>query len=663
MQDKLDIIIPISIDIDWPKKDEIIRDIIEQYQNYGFARFALAAPCGGWRSVGYPPREFYTKTANLFKEVKQAVSKYGIECGWWITLTLKAGKTEGFQSMVKLDGSEHPFAICPLDQDFKARFSADVAHFAKIAKPTFIITEDDFSLSAAMGCYCDKHIERFNTQYGYSFTREELVSLFDSKTEQSFEVLRGWRETAKESLVEFAKAMRSELDKESPEIPMGYMQAGNADKDGDCTVAISQALAGENHTPFSRLYGASYCGIKAREIPHMIYHMLYSKQHINCDFKYYLEADTFPHTRFYSAACQMIATMASVFSYGFDGATFQTQQLLDDANEETAYGKAFAKERACLEAASQAVKGCNLWGVKIGYDPFWYTADRVEPEGKPLWIKPVSRFGIPHTTLESEVAFMDCVWTKHAPESEVLEALSKTLFIDSQAAAELIKRGFGEYIGISLLGDVSKMGKNMWDLGAREVIKEEFCKTRGKNMTSPWMLAPLGNGTLPYIELKDPKCEIISELYSYEKKLISPAMTRFKNKLGGTVVVMGLSLNKNGSQALYNYRRKRLLQELLISECDDFALVLDAPDVMIVENRAQNPAQKGFREMLTVINLCEDTLDEVKIHTPSSLRDIKKIKMLNKKGEWKNADYTLTSDGFVLNYELNYCSPLFLTIE
>lgn len=662
MKKEFDIIIPISLDIDWPTKESVISDILEQNKNYGFTRFALASPCGGWRAIGYPKKEFYIENAKLFKEIKEELELYGIECGWWITLTLKSGKTEGFRSMIKADGSEHPFANCPLCEEFKNRFCDDVADFVKIAKPYFVITEDDFSLSAAQGCYCKEHIKAFNERFGYKYTREELAALFDSKTDYSFEVLRKWREVAKDSLVAFAAAMREAVDKVSPEVPMGYMQAGSADKDGDCTVAISKALAGERHTPFSRLYGASYCGIKSREIPYMLYHMLYSKQHIDCDFKYYLEADTFPHTRFYSASCQMISVMATVFSYGFDGATFQTQQLLDDPNEETAYGKAFAKMRDRFVAVSEAVEGCSLCGVNIPYDPFWYSADSVNTGWNPLWIKPVSRFGIPHTTLESDVVFADEVWAKHMPEAEILKALSKTLFIDGATANWLVKRGFGEYVGIKLGDDVADVGNNRWDLGAREVIKDEFCKTKGRNMTSPWMFAPLGNGKLSKITLTNPESEIISELYSYDKRLISPAMTRLKNSLGGTVIVMGLTINCNESQALYNYRRKALLQSLIINECDKFVLIKDAPDVMVVENKAENPEHKGFRELLTIINLCEDALDEVAVYLPPDLREVKSVKILNKNAVWQNADYILSEDGIILNHELDYCKPTFLKI-
>ena len=38
MKDNLDIIIPVSIDIDWPTKENVINDILEQHEKYGFTR-------------------------------------------------------------------------------------------------------------------------------------------------------------------------------------------------------------------------------------------------------------------------------------------------------------------------------------------------------------------------------------------------------------------------------------------------------------------------------------------------------------------------------------------------------------------------------------------------------------------------------------------------
>ena len=69
LKDELDVIIPISIDLDWPTVPEVIEEIREQHRRYGFYRFALACPCGGWRYKGFPPESFYRERAEFFRAV------------------------------------------------------------------------------------------------------------------------------------------------------------------------------------------------------------------------------------------------------------------------------------------------------------------------------------------------------------------------------------------------------------------------------------------------------------------------------------------------------------------------------------------------------------------------------------------------------------------
>jgi len=662
----LDIIVPVALDLDWPTKESIVSDILEQREKYGITQFVLTAPGASWRRIGYPPKSFFVEKAEVFNEVKKELSVYNdIEIGWWIGVTFKSGPSEDFQRIVKANGQEHPFSNCPLCDNFAKRFSEDVATFAKIAKPAFIITEDDFSLSAAMGCYCSLHIDEFNKRYGYTFTREELVKVLGERTPEAIEVIKKWRELAKDSQAEFAAKIRRELDKESPEIPMGYMQAGYVDRDGECTEAISRALAGPNHTPFSRIYGADYGGIQSRYIPLMLFHLLYSKEHIGENFKFLLEADTFPHIRFFSAAKHMMATMSAAFSYGFDGATFQTQQLLDGANEEDAYGLAFKKNRKRFEEISGKAKLCTLKGVGLKNDALYNTLDPNITREASLWVHPIARFGVPYTTLDSDVLFWDVRQTKNLSDEEIKTALSKTLFIDSEAAKALCDRGYGEYIGVSVGEDIATSGKVdslVWDLAAREIIRDEFKgNLRGRNMPCAWMLAPLGNGKLLELSVTDEKCEVVTDYYTGAKEHICPSMTRFENSLGGKVVVMGLTLNRNHSQALFNYRRKYLIQNLIKWANDDYVLVPDVPEVFVIENESKD--KKDFKEMLTLINLCEDTLDSVPLHLPLRLKGFKNVYILNENGKWKKAKFKRTDDGVLVKHPLEFCNAMCLIIK
>lgn len=663
---ELDVLVPVSIDIDWPTKESVISDILEQYERYGFKRFMLACPGAGWRAVGYPPHEFFIDRARMFKEIKEALQPYGIECGWWITATLKSGRSEDFSGVVRLDGSQHPFANCPLDTNFKKRISSEVAAFSKIAKPAFIFTEDDYSIHAAgpkYGCMCDNHIKAFSKKVGREYTREELVSIFGSETEEGYKLLRLWRELSKDALVSLAEEIRRALDVDSPEIPMGYMQAGACDFDGDCTAAVSRAMAGPRHTPYSRLFGSFYFGVHAEEIPPRLMHALYTKQRIDGDFIFYHETDSFPHTRFFSSGKEMLAMMSAVYSMGFEGSVFQTQQLLDAPNEECAYALAFSRERKRLNALYNCASKCNQVGAEIHYDPFWNTA--CMHKNAPFWTKIVSMFCIPWITVKSDVLFLDRFSAKFHGDSDILDYLSRPIvFLDAEAAKILCERGFEKYIGVRVEEPVNSLPENsmlVWDLGSREVITEAFRQEgKGKNMQSAHMLAS-ANGVMHKLTLTDNSCEVITEFYTYDKRLVTPSMTRFANSLGGTVVVMGTTISDNNSQALYNYRRQRIIQNLIAEHSDTLAFVREAPRVFVIMNEAK--ADCDFKHLLTMINLSSDTLCEAQIHLPPRCKDFTDVLCLGIDGKWERADYELTTDGIRLLTPIPYLESAYIMLK
>lgn len=662
-KDKIDIeaFIPVSIELDWPTKDEIVECIREQNELFGFKKFLLAGPGGGHRSNRYPDTALFEELARLYKDVKKDLADTDITLGWWDTLTVKSGLSKDFQPIIKKDGETHPFANCPLDPHFKEKFAQNVAAFARIAAPSFIIFEDDYSINAAAGgygCFCHLHLKEFAKREGRAYTREELLEIFVKKDKKSLELQKRYRELTRDSLVGLSERIRVELDKENPEIPIGLMQPGSADLDGDMTEAVCRALAGKKHTPFSRICGAYYGGGELKGIPKQLYHAIYSREHIKGDFKFYHESDTFPHTRFFSSAKQMKAFMGIAYSSGFIGSTFQTQQLLDDPNEEKAYGKMFSTERARFTELVSVVSKCERVGVSLPYDPFYNTLDGMFGS-QPYWVRTLDLFGIPYTTRQSKVSFIDSIQAKYCPDEEIMKYLSGGLFLDGDAALELERRGYGKYIGVSVGEDVAEKGKNRYDLGTREILKPPFdCFSKGKNMPSAHMLAH-SNGVLRELTVINDDVEVISEAYSFKKEMLSVAMTRFENELGGRIVVMGMTVKDNLSQSLFNYRRMKLFHKLLDWCGAALPHLKEEPCVHLILNEAKD--KEDFTHLITLINLGDDTIENPALYLPKRLRD-KKIFSLNSDGKWIEAEYIATEDGIILTAPLELCEPVYLKI-
>ena len=126
---ELDIIIPLSLDLNHPTKDAIVKDIMHLHENYGFVRYTLTAPGAAWRGHHYPPKEAFIEKAEIFNEVKNEIAPLGIELGWWIAGTLKNGPSEDFIRQVKANGDSHPFSNCPSDPGYIKRFCEDITLF------------------------------------------------------------------------------------------------------------------------------------------------------------------------------------------------------------------------------------------------------------------------------------------------------------------------------------------------------------------------------------------------------------------------------------------------------------------------------------------------------------------------------------------------------
>ena len=662
----LDIITPVKLEADWPTVDELVETLRYQKEHYGISRFLLGAPSIGWKHRGYPPMEHFENLAKKFAQVRDAVKDDGIVCGFLNMLTIRNGGSADFTPVVHSNGTIIEITGCPQDPAFRKIFAESNAIFARIAKPAFMMLEDDYSIVAqtrdALGCFCEHHLQAFAQRCGRYYTREELVPLLSERTPEGIALLRKWRELVRDSMVSLSTAVRREIDKCNPEIPIGLMQASNSDRDGDMTEAVCRALAGPNHTPFCRIYGTKYGDIcNAKNVPEIMHHALYTKQHISGDFLYYHESDTFPHTRYFLSAKKIGLFMGAAYSMGFDGSTYQTVQILDDKNEETAYGKMYVRERARFNAANRVAKQCRLGGVEVTFDPFYHSIEKINMQ--PFWTRHVAMFGIPYTTLEAPVAFWDRRMAQFAEHETVMKYLSKGLFLDGAAAKILCDRGYGQYIGVKIGDNLDEtVLKN--EHTAREVLCPPFDRySKGTHMWASNQDACGRDGIPLRMDIVDPRAELISQIYNSWQEPICAAMARFENELGGRIVIQAMTIEMNQSPAMLNYRRQRLYHALVKWCCDESVIAESEPNIYVIQNEAIDPEKSGFIGMLTLNNLGDDPVEELKLHLPPKWQKAKSFKQMNMAGQWISVDWKRTEDTLTVGDTLTYSDYMYILAE
>ena len=649
----LDIFIPITLTTDGAGIEHAIKNVIELHKKTGFDTFLLSAPSKGWRSVGYPPREEFEKIAQNYLTFKEGVRDYPITLGWWSLITLKTGPAE-FQRIINIDGLANPISTCPLDKAFLERFSSDVASVAELAKPELIIFEDDFGLNCHNGpaCFCDLHRRFFAERVGRLYTREELQALFQEESESSMSLRREWDAMSRDSLVQFADRVRKAVDQVAPWIPMGAMQPGCADWDGDSTEAVARAFAGDKHRPFIRLFGTSYCSDDSFALPRNVFHALYCKQHLPEDVVCYHESDTYPHNRFFMSAGKMRSLMGAVYSYGFAGSTFQACQHLDAPNEEVGYHEMFMEERERFQALAKLSRRCDVSGCGL------LSAPKLTNE----WVSAFAHFGIPYSTKESAVNVLSGTLPDNFSDSEIAELLKHGLLLDGEAAERLCARGFEAAIGVSVKGKAAITDPGR-DLAGQERIRERFIRADQDGRLMAWFAnySPYGNGNMHHLVPNNSSTEIVTDLLNFRDEVLGVGMTRFQNADGGRILVMGMSVTGNVSSSLFNYRRSRLLQDLIVwAGAKDLVFVRNLPKMFCILNQPQDSNNGDLAGLVTLINLCSDTCDSVELYIPHAWRGSTTVTYLTADGKWQEVTHAFLDETVRVEHPMQLYHPLYL---
>ena len=73
--DEINILIPVYMEDFDTDVRSVADNIMFQHSNYGFSRFMLVLPSKGWRSISYPPREYFEERAGVFKQIKALLNQ------------------------------------------------------------------------------------------------------------------------------------------------------------------------------------------------------------------------------------------------------------------------------------------------------------------------------------------------------------------------------------------------------------------------------------------------------------------------------------------------------------------------------------------------------------------------------------------------------------
>ncbi len=168
------------------------------------------------------------------KEVRQALLDAGIcvSVNNWIEMghlargrKLKPG--QNFTTMVDHNGLRDELVACPIDTEWQDYFCDYASYLVSELEPDYFWIEDDFRYHnhaplSFGGCFCEKHIELFNSILGTSYTREEFVKYAFAPGKLTPE-RKVWLDTERKSIVDLAQRIAKAIKAGSPKTEIGIM--------------------------------------------------------------------------------------------------------------------------------------------------------------------------------------------------------------------------------------------------------------------------------------------------------------------------------------------------------------------------------------------------------------------------------------------------------
>ena len=543
----------------------------------------------------------------------------GLKCGILAQSTIGHGaaltERADMQYVIALSDGSETYTVCPYDEKFRDYIRSAMATLA-MRHPSTLMVDDDFRLFArgALGCTCPLHMREISRRAGYEITREELVARLNEDSEEARRLMDIFYDTQIDSLIGAAHAMREGIDSVDPSIQGAFCLCGDT---CEGVAEIAKILAGKGNPIIIRLNNGRYTAPGARGISGFISRAAVQMSALDGKGDVFLaETDTCPQNRYSTAASSLHTHFTATILEGVAGCKhWITRTGSFEPQSGLAYRKKLSVNAGFYRELSRIVPSLDWCGCRLPLptEPMRPTAPLSRfkgAAGSMEWAFCVlERLGLPmyFSSKDGGVPFLDGDADSFLSDEQVMRALSGTVFMSSHSASRLIRRGFGEYIGVSVRSlsdsDPKPRGEKIFTTGQNCSLQRHF------NVIEP---------------LND-RVEVCSEVYSMpdgSTQIPSYAgVTLYKNSLGGRAVVFA-----GGPEAAFNYveafsflneSRKAQLISLLK---DSGEIPVYYPDDAEVYVKAAKTSDG--RLFCAFINIGLDTLDEIPLVVDGEVLDV-----------------------------------------
>lgn len=593
---------------------------------------------------------------DLFKE---ELGKRGLNAGILVQATIGHGYSVGvrppFQSIVAVDGTPS-FTICPYDDGFREYIRSAFAEIAS-RHPSSIMVDDDFRLFARSdhACACPLHLAEISRRYGKEITREELCEMLEGEGEESRKLMRLYYEANIDSLIGCAKAMRDGIDSVDSTIQGSFCSCGDT-----CEGAseIARILAGEGNPVIVRINNGNYTPVGARNIARPVARCATQIAGMKDSVDVFLaETDTCPQNRYSTGAHSLHSQFVVSILEGASGCKHWITRLASyEPNSGEAYRRILAKYAGFYNELARIVPdldwvGCRipltkgLWEPKVPLSEF-NQASKING-----WAGCVlERLGLPmyYSEKDGGAVFLDGRRDEFFDDREIEKMLSGTVFLAVESAKSLIKRGFGEYLGVEIeeipADDKRASLEIIADNGnpsSRQVNLHKLIPNKDGVVARSMVVAtPNGTESQPRVPL-------------------FPGVTSYENSLGGKVTVFSgtpdVKFHYTTAFSFLNESRKLQLVNLLAESGN---LPVYYPGDAEVYLKAAVMSDGAL--FVSLVNISLDPIDKI---TLTVNRNVSKIEALAPDGSYKPVRFSVDGERRTLDIPAEILTPVILILR
>lgn len=583
---------------------------------------------------------------SLFKD---KLSAMGIKSGVLVQATIGHGWTLGkmfpYQRYTNLTDGKEVSVVCPYDKDFQ-NYIYNVLRTITMHNPDHIMIDDDLRLIGrdGGGCACPLHLKRLNEITKLNLSRESLADIVFKKKESYEEIFSAFVDTQKESLIETAKAIRAGIDSVNPNLTASYCCVG---KNAEFAAEIAPIIAGENNDVIIRINNGRYAADGPRFFSNDFFRAKCQIEKLEGYADVILaETDTCPQNRYSTSASSLHMHFTGTILEGATGAKQWITRLASyEPQSGVAYRKILSKYASFYQALADIVPSLKWHGFRMPvlkkpmFKPIkgWNLGSDVTN----AWGSCVlERFGIPMyfssenggiLCLEGEVDAL-------LSDNEITKALKGHVFLASDSVINLEKRGFGKYLGVKAREWNGKQptSETSQDDDAHyktQMGLKELVKTTGKT-------------------------EEFSSVY-HSSEYLFPAVTRFKNELGGTVYSFCGTPNTEYSfttafSFLTESRKKQIIN--LVKDSGELPLYYIGDEEIYLKS-ADVTSGDTF---CAIFNIGLDPIERIKIYIQ---KNVSQIEILTPDGNFENVTYTTNDNEYLIDKQCNILEPVILLIR